>query len=163
MVFRKSSLDDAFLQTWVSGTTGTELEGFDYQADSGAYWDRLFWGTLGNPYRGVEERKSGDEEVRWRRYRDIAAVTCNQRKFFITHKGFFGLGPGALKVGDRVAVFLGSDVPFIIREADPDALDPTMPVPNDTKFKLVGECYVHGLMLGQAVRGQEIERNIVLQ
>ena len=163
LVDRKSSLDDAFLRTWVSGKTGAEVDEFDYQADSGAYWDRLFWGTRGNPYRGVEERKRGDDEVRWRRYRDNAAVACNQRKFFSTHKGFFGLGPGALKEGDRVAVLLGSDVPFVIREADPDALDPTMPVPHDTKFKLVGECYVHGLMQGQAVRGQEIERNIVLQ
>ena len=160
---RETNLDDAFLQTWVSGKTGAEVDEFDYQADSGAYWDRLFWGTLGNPYRGVEERKSGDEEVRWRRYRNNAAVACNQRKFFSTHKGFFGLGPGALKVGDRVAVLLGSDVPFIIREADPDTLDPTMPVPHDTKFKLVGECYVHGLMQGQTVRGKEIERNIILQ
>lgn len=163
LVDRTSSLYDAFLQTWVSGKTGAEVDEFDYQADSGAYWDRLFWGRLGNPYRGAEQRNSGDEDVRWRRYRDNAAVTCNQRKFFTTHKGFFGLGPGALKEGDRVAVLLGSDVPFVIREADPDSLDPTMPVPHDTKFKLVGECYVHGLMQGQAVRGQEIERNIILQ
>ena len=163
LVDRKSSLDDAFHQTWLSGKTGAEVDEFDYQADSGAYWDRLFWGTLGNPNRGVEERKSGDQEVRWRRYRDNAAVACNQRKFFTTHKGFFGLGPGALKEGDRVAVLLGSDVPFVIREADPDSLDHTMPVPHDTKFKLLGECYIHGLMQGQAVRGQEIERNIILQ
>ena len=163
LVDRNLSLDDAFLRTWVSGETGAGEDVFDYQADSRAYWDRLFWGSLGNPYRRAEEGKSGDEEVRWRRYRDNAAVVCNQRKFFTTHKGFFGLGPGALKEGDRVAVLLGSDAPFVIREADPDSLDPKMPVPHDTKFKLVGECYVHGLMQGQAVRGQDIERNIILQ
>lgn len=162
LIDRQSSFYDAFLKTWVCGETGAEVDDFDYQADSRAYWDRLFWGRLGNPNRGAEE-KSGDEEVRWRRYRDNVAVKCNQRKFFITSKGFFGIGPGALKEGDRVAVLLGSDVPFVIREADPDSLDPTMPVPHDTKFKLVGECYVHGLMQGQAVRGQEIERNIILQ
>ena len=154
LVNRNSSLHDAFLETWVSSKTGAQVDDFDYQADSRAYWNRLFLGTLG---------KSGDEEVRWRRYRDNAAVVCNQRKFFTTHKGFFGLGPGALKEGDWVAVLLGSDVPFVIREADPDSLDPTKPVPHDTRFKLVGECYVHGLMQGQAVRGQDIERNIILQ
>ncbi|KAM0804980.1 heterokaryon incompatibility protein-domain-containing protein [Usnea florida] len=163
LVERQSRLDDAFLRTWVSGVTGAEVDHFDYEADSRAYWDRLFWGTRGNPSLGAEDKNRGDEEVRWRRYRDNAAVVCNQRKFFTTHKGFFGLGPGALKEGDRVAVFLGSDTPFVIREADPDSLDPTMPVPHDTKFKLVGECYVHGLMHGQAVRGREIERNIILQ
>ena len=153
LVKRNSCLDDAFLQTWVSGKNGAEVGDFEYQTDSRACWHRLFCGTLGNPYVGVEERKSGDEEVRWKRYRDNAAVVCNQRKFFFTHRGFFGLGPGALRKGDRLAVLLGSDVPFVIREAEPDALDPTMPVPHDTKFKLVGECFVHGLMQGQAVGG----------
>lgn len=62
-----------------------------------------------------------------------------------------------------MAVLLGSDVPFVVCEADPDARDPTIGViSQDTKLQLVGECYLHGLMQGQAVRGKEIVRNIIL-
>lgn len=162
LVHKESSLRDAYLQSWVAGKAMGEVDGFDLQADSNAYWDRVFWGTLGDPNRRVENRQSLDGEVHWKRYRDSAAEVCNQRKFFFTQKALFGIGPGALQVGDWVVVLLGSDAPFIVREADPDARDQTKAVPQDVKFKLVGECYVHGLMQGQAVRGKDIERNIIL-
>lgn len=163
VISKASRLGDAYLRSWVFGKAMGEVDSFDFKADSGAYWDRLFWGTLGNPKCPVENRTSSNEEVRWKRYRDCAAEVCNQRKFFFTRKGFFGVGPGALKENDWVAVLLGSDAPFVIREADPDARDPTVgEVPQDTKFHLVGECYLDGLMQGQAVRGKEIKRNIIL-
>jgi hypothetical protein len=55
------------------------------------------------------------------------------------------VGPGALKEGDLVAVLLGSDAPFVVREADPGARDQTRGVPQDTRFKLVGEFHLYGL------------------
>ena len=162
LVDRESSLRGAYLHSWVAGKNMGEVDGFDLQADSNAYWDRLFWGTLGDPYHRAENNQSINKKVQWKRYRDSAAEVCNQRKFFFTHKGFFGIGPGALQAGDWVVVLLGTNAPFIVREADPDARDQTMAVPQDVKFKLVGECYVHGLMQGQAVRGNDIRRNIIL-
>lgn len=67
--------------------------------------------------------------MRWQRYRDSAAQVCNRMKFFFTKKGVFGLGPGALREGDFVAILLGADVPFVIREvvdADEGSLEERM-------------------------------------
>jgi hypothetical protein len=64
---------------------------------------------------------------------------------------------------------LGADVPFVIREvlgvdemSNEERQRLNLPVPMDRKFLLVGECYVQGLMAGEAVRGREFNRNITL-
>ncbi|PMD17146.1 hypothetical protein NA56DRAFT_662456 [Hyaloscypha hepaticicola] len=46
------------------------------------------------------------------------------------HKGFIGIGPGALREGDFICVMYGGRVPYVLRRS----LD---------KQKFVGECYVH--------------------
>ena len=65
-------------------------------------------------------------------------LCCNGRKLFSTLSGHIGLGDGTLEPGDLVCVFLGGRTPFIIR-------------PVDQKYKFVGECYVHGIMHGEAL------------
>jgi hypothetical protein len=70
----------------------------------------------------------------------VQSVVWN-RKFFTTiGRNLFGLGPDGLQNGDAVAVLYGCSVPVILR-----------PVENRMHYKLVGECYIHGLMDGQAV------------
>lgn len=50
------------------------------------------------------------------RYRLSVAAVATQRKFLMTKNFLFGLGPGAMRKGGRVAVLLGADVPFILRD-----------------------------------------------
>jgi hypothetical protein len=52
--------------------------------------------------------------------------------------GYIGLLPLATKIGDEVAIFHGCDTPFVIRRSEPAQL-----------YKLIGECYVHGMMQGE--------------
>lgn len=173
-----SNVYNAYIKTWVAGKNMGQIDGFDLKADSEAYWERLFWGTELPPgvlrsrlMAGKEEfmRKKLEDKMRWHRYRDSAALVCNKRKFFITKKGLFGLGPGALRPDDFVAVLLGADVPFVIREVLDDEEKSqeerrmlNMPIPMDRKFRLIGECFVQGLMQGQATKGQEFRRDITL-
>jgi hypothetical protein len=72
------------------------------------------------------------------RYEAVAAEVCHQRRFFMTRKTFYGIGPGITELYDTVCVILGADVPFVLRK-------------KGNYYQLIGECYVHGLMLGQAV------------
>ncbi|KAK0512926.1 hypothetical protein JMJ35_004943 [Cladonia borealis] len=65
----------------------------------------------------------------------------NGRSLFTTEEGHIGLAPGAAKPGDRVCVLLGSDAPFL--------LHPT----GDKQYQLVGHCYTHGVMSGEALLG----------
>jgi hypothetical protein len=74
-------------------------------------------------------------------------VTYN-RRFFIAKQTalggeeqlFMGLGPATLECGDIVVVLLGGPVPYALR-----------PSPRLSGHQLVGECYVHGIMGGEAL------------
>ena len=62
------------------------------------------------------------------------------RVFARTAKGYFVLGPKVLAKGDRICVLRGGKMCFCLRPLD------------QGRFLLVGECYVHGMMNGEAVR-----------
>ncbi|KAJ8132120.1 hypothetical protein O1611_g1502 [Lasiodiplodia mahajangana] len=79
------------------------------------------------------------------RYAEVAGNVSHGRCFFITNGGFFGLGPGILQPGDAIAILLGADVPFVIREKEKCG-------DNFGGWALIGECYVYGLMTGDAIR-----------
>jgi hypothetical protein len=60
------------------------------------------------------------------------------RRIFVTRNGTIGLGPASLQKGDLVAVLFGGLTPFVLRQ-------------RDDHYLLVGECYVHGQMEGEAI------------
>ena len=73
-------------------------------------------------------------------YRAAMKRWCQNRRVFNTEgKGYFGLGSGSIQRGDGVWVLQGGTVPFVLRKT-----------PEGT-FRIVGECYVHGIMRGEAL------------
>ncbi|KAF2138221.1 uncharacterized protein K452DRAFT_353118 [Aplosporella prunicola CBS 121167] len=73
----------------------------------------------------------------------LRSAIRNQR-LGTTAKGYLGLLPRQAKPGDIVCVLFGCNVPFIIRKADGD------------KYRLVGECYVHGIMRGEVINMDDV-------
>jgi hypothetical protein len=69
--------------------------------------------------------------------RHITAYIDN-RSFFVTKRGYIGIGPNTMKSGDIVCTLFGSTVPFILRAVE-----------GSEKFRLLGESYVHGIMDGE--------------
>ena len=67
-------------------------------------------------------------------------------RFVTTKHGRCGIVPANAEVGDRVAIFLGGDVPFIVRPG----------IEKEACFRLVGECYIHGVMQGAIVNDKSI-------
>jgi hypothetical protein len=61
--------------------------------------------------------------------------------FCRTTKGYLGLAPGDVHIGDELVVFKGAAVPFILRKMGS----------NDT-HKLIGEAYIYGIMHGEALK-----------
>lgn len=59
------------------------------------------------------------------------------RRFMRTSEGMIGLAPGVAAVGDCVGVFEGGMVPLVLRL-------------RGENWELLGDCYVHGVMLGEA-------------
>ena len=74
-----------------------------------------------------------DNFLRW------ARTYCEGRSFVKTHEGHKGLASRTAQAGDQVCVVLGCDSPLLSR-----------PVPNCSQYQALGECYIHGLMQGEA-------------
>jgi hypothetical protein len=69
----------------------------------------------------------------------VQSVVWN-RKFLVSKKyEWIGLAPMAAQVGDILVVLNGCSVPVVFRPGI------------DGRFQFVGECYIHGMMDGEAV------------
>jgi hypothetical protein len=79
----------------------------------------------------------------------VAYQVCHRRRHFTTAMGYMGIGPQAMKPGDFVYVISGGCVPYILR------LQEKRPPEEGSLYVLVGECYVHGIMDGEAMAERE--------
>ena len=74
--------------------------------------------------------------------------TTLSRRFFVTKKGFMGIGPSAMNEGDHVCVLIGGPVPFVLR---PEAQKSSRHSKANRLWSMIGDCYVHGIMDGEAL------------
>lgn len=79
---------------------------------------------------------------------EAITTATTDRRFFLTEKGYMGLGPKSMRKGDVVFILRGGQVPFLLRPAGRENVHRVGEV--DTHV-LVGDCYVHGIMDGEAV------------
>ncbi|XXH05340.1 hypothetical protein Hte_011766 [Hypoxylon texense] len=68
--------------------------------------------------------------------------TCAHRALFVTSKGYIGLAPWNAQAGDKICLLSGGKTPFLLRESKND------------NHSFVGECYVYGIMGGEAWAGR---------
>ncbi|KAI4122814.1 MAG: hypothetical protein LQ338_005594, partial [Usnochroma carphineum] len=64
-------------------------------------------------------------------------VYCLRRRLAKTKMGYLGLVPPEADVGDKVFILEGGKTPYVLRQ-------------KDEYWQLVGECYLHGIMYGEA-------------
>lgn len=83
---------------------------------------------------------------------------CKGQRFFVTETGLLGLGPPETEPGDSVVVLYGAEAPFIIRPQPEDYLSE-----EDGKtylyqggYILIGDCYIDGIMYGEAARRKNL-------
>lgn len=82
-------------------------------------------------------KPSTDPMEAWDRIRRLIGVGTLRK--LISSERFVGLGPEAAQAGDVVCILFGGRNPYLLRRR------------NDTSYLLVGECYVNGLMHGEAL------------
>ncbi|OAL56943.1 hypothetical protein IQ07DRAFT_23029 [Pyrenochaeta sp. DS3sAY3a] len=68
-------------------------------------------------------------------------------RVFISKLGYFGLGPKNMRIGDTVHILLGGSVPFVLRRTTQETATPAQ----ETSYEYVGNCYVQGIMDGEAL------------
>jgi hypothetical protein len=59
------------------------------------------------------------------------------------------IAPPGMKEGDMVCLFMGAQVPFILRPLLASGVEGSG---KEQSYALVGECYVHGMMDGEGLR-----------
>jgi hypothetical protein len=81
-----------------------------------------------------------------------------KRTFFLTGEGYMGLGPHSMSVDDLVYLLIGGKTPFILRSANNRTVGRL-----STKLchQLIGDCYLHGIMYGEAMEDYESKRCLI--
>ncbi|KAI1402484.1 heterokaryon incompatibility protein-domain-containing protein [Hypoxylon fuscum] len=84
---------------------------------------------------------------------NLCVISLLGRRLMTTETGYMGMVPETVKLGDIIAVLHGCNFPVMLR-------------PHRNGYHLIGECYVHGLMDGEAVLSEESrefeEKDIIL-
>jgi len=95
---------------------------------------------------------------------------CN-RVFFTTSRGLMGFGPSHMRAGDEVWVLFGAKVPIVLRPLqttisgkEDSGLEKSQPGHTARRHRaVVGDCYVHGIMEGEALVDTGDEMTVVLR
>lgn len=69
-----------------------------------------------------------------------------RRCIFTTKEGYIGIGSSYLKVGDQIMVLAGACVPYAMHKAGAEG---------ELRYHMRGEVYVHGMMYGELVSGND--------
>lgn len=80
----------------------------------------------------------------------LLGIYAFERRFCVTEKGYLGIVPPKIEVGDSIYVVFVAQTPYILRSAE-----------GDDSYRLVGECYVHGLMVGEAITIQSVRDDLL--
>ncbi|UNI24789.1 hypothetical protein JDV02_010513 [Purpureocillium takamizusanense] len=105
--------------------------------------------------------KPGGDAFKWSHE---ATLVTRYRRFGVTAGGRYVMGPEAMREGDAVVVLYGGRTPFVLRrvdDADEDEdEDDDGGGGGDGAWQLVGECYVHGIMNGEALQDPGLEEEV---
>lgn len=105
---------------------------------------RLYYLDYGRNMSANGMVRPGQENVDKENYEQLvrygsAVFSATQgRRLFVTKKGYLGLCPRSTRLGDKVVVLFGGKTPYILRKV------------KKGQHEFLGECYVHGLMNGEA-------------
>jgi hypothetical protein len=128
------SMTSTFIQTLVAGLDNDP----SFQADAVAWFvqhAKLFHNaSLSQRLKQLVEKRPDPG-----RFHEAFVRACVDRRFFVTKTGLMGIGPDTMNAGDIIGVLFGGRVPYLLRAVD-------------TGFEFIGECYVPGLMNGEAVQ-----------
>jgi hypothetical protein len=115
-----------------------DINAFEYIMFEQSRWP-LDWDFMNCPEATVHDAGA-------RRFMDALGNACHSRRSFRTSSGHIGIGLEAIQGADVIVVLYGGDVPFVVGPAE------------NGQHLLLGPCYVHGIMYGEAMKrhmGQE--------
>lgn len=82
---------------------------------------------------------SQEDKTRGAKFMELHHRAAYGRRFFTSKQGYMDLGPAESTYGCVIVVLLGGRTPYILRKH------------GKHRYRFVGECFVHGLMNGEAL------------
>ena len=92
-------------------------------------------------------------DVAWHYWASVVVASAD-RRLFATEQGYIGLGPDEMQKGDHVYILSGGNLPYILRPVSG---------PRPRTFELVGDCYLQGIMYGEAAGTDEDYHDVYLE
>lgn len=92
--------------------------------------------------------RAGQEILDIMAFEEPMSLFAEGRRFCSTANGYMGWVPQEAQLGDVLCIPKGSEVPFLLRKALFRRL-PTLIRPGAIYYKIIGECYIHGMMEGK--------------
>jgi hypothetical protein len=155
-----------FWRTMTCGLTGgASPVTSEYETHFKRYWDFFFVTPRGNAtppsqikIKNTTDMKGGTlpNDVSNLSESDPGAFThaliesslenwASRRRFSTTSEGRLAFMPPEAQKGDLICILYGGEVPYVLRPQGPESPD---------KYVVIGECYVDGIMHGEALSGQ---------
>ncbi|KAI1387504.1 heterokaryon incompatibility protein-domain-containing protein [Hypoxylon trugodes] len=144
-MYQPENIPRTFVSTLTAGLTNIrkpvdEDPGF---LDDAANWmSKQFGGRI--PVSGISKKPKWQTAL-WNssnsgRFHETFTRVCLHRRFFITTENLMGIGPETMEKDDIIVILFGGKVPYVVREL------------GENEYSFIGECYVPGLMFGEAVK-----------
>lgn len=153
---RVSTISDAFWRTTVAGRAPNTHDG----RNPPPYYRRLCEATFHTNHEediNIEKQRiSTTNELHKAYLKRIEAVVFRRSLTKLRRCGRLALVPGSAHSGDLVCILFGCSVPVILRRLQDQTIDVNEVVDKVTTkinrplYQLIGECYVHGVMEGEA-------------
>lgn len=106
--------------------------------------------------------RAGQEILDIMAFEEPMSLFAEGRRFCSTANGYMGWVPQEAQLGDVLCIPKGSEVPFLLRKALFRRL-PTLIRPGAIYYKIIGECYIHGMMEGKLTNTNHANwRDIIL-
>ena len=150
--------DDAIWRTFIGNVGGmTYPARADYARHFLAFLD-WFLKDEKDIRKAIDILNAGTSTCNWQEigvagdlhlYATSFVYVAGLRRLFVTEKGYIGLGAKSVQTGDKVFVFPGGLVPFVLRTSI------------DGCYRFIGEAYVHGIMRGEALKDPSCKRTRV--
>jgi hypothetical protein len=122
---------------------------------------RIFWASwnflcFNKPVTGNFNRREISDTM------GSLAGTAAAKQIFITESGYFGNGPVGARPGDEIHIIAGGKCPLMLRPVVERPSNLTEALKSYPAYTLVGDCYLHGIMDGEAADGFEERSSKIL-
>jgi hypothetical protein len=101
-----------------------------------------------NDFQTLTETSTVEQRERATKFCDSARPWARYCRLCTTQRGYFGAVPEESKVGDRICMFQGAKLLFVVR-------------PVGKEFRYIGHAYVDGLMYGEIGASDSYQKHVI--